>query len=135
MAWRRSQADRIISHLESLARRLEQGLEQLLPGVRLLGPAGGTSPHIRQLLIPAISGETMVINLDLEGIAVSAGSACSAGGLEPSTVLLAMGLSPAEAGCGLRISFGWSNTAEEVYCLLQKIAALMGRLRGRRTGP
>jgi len=71
----------------------------------------------------------MVIALDLRGYAVSSGSACSSGAVEPSHVLLAMGLSPDEARSSVRFSLGPGNTAEQVDGLIEAVAASAAHLR------
>jgi cysteine desulfurase len=71
----------------------------------------------------------MLIALDLEGVEVSMGSACAAGAVEPSHVLLAMGLSRDEARSSLRISLGWSTTADEIERAAEIIARVWRRVR------
>ena len=71
----------------------------------------------------------MVISLDLRGFAISSGSACSSGAVEPSHVLLAMGLAPERARSSLRFSLGMSNTEEQVDALIEAVAECAARLR------
>lgn len=71
----------------------------------------------------------MVLGLDMEGIASSSGSACSTGSMEPSHVLLAIGLSPVEARGSLRMSLGKYNTEEDVDYILEALPRVVGRLR------
>ena len=66
------------------------------------------------MTFPGVLGESMLIALDLEGVEVSMGSACAAGAVEPSHVLLAMGRDAAAARSSLRLSLGWSTTAAEI---------------------
>ncbi len=81
------------------------------------------------LVIPGVDGETLLMSLDLKGFAVSTGAACSSGNPEPSPVLLAMGLSRAEAQSSLRVSLGWENTLEEVNLFVDTLIAVVQRLR------
>lgn len=102
--------------LGRLTRELWEGLSASLPGVRLLGPPIESSERLPNTLcvrVPGTDGKVLVTRLDLAGLEVSAGSACASGALEPSHVLLAMGLTRDEARSGLRLSLGWSTTAED----------------------
>lgn len=99
-----------------LARELWSGLSAELDGVRLLGPpldSGRRLPNTLCVLVPGTDGKVLVTRLDLAGLEVSAGSACASGSIEPSHVLLAMGLTRDEARSGLRLSLGRNTTAED----------------------
>jgi len=99
----------------ALARDLWDGLVTRLPGVRLVGPPLDSArrlPNTLCVLVPGTDGKVLVTRLDLAGLEVSAGSACASGALEPSHVLLALGLTRDEARSALRLSLGW-NTSEE----------------------
>lgn len=87
------------------------------------------APHIVNISFLGISSETMLMNLDLAGIAASGGSACTAGALEPSHVLQAMGVSPERLASAVRFSFGLGNTMEELERAAQKVATFMNRVR------
>jgi len=76
-----------------------------------------------------ISAESLLISLDLDGVAVSTGSACSSGAMEASHVLLAMGRSRAEAKSSLRVSWGWSTTADEIDYFLERLTHHIQRLQ------
>jgi cysteine desulfurase len=108
---------RLVEERERIARlsRLLLGrLEHSVAGLRLNGPREGRLQNTLNLTFPAVPGETLLIALDLEGIEISMGSACAAGAVEPSHVLLAMGRSPMEARSSVRLSLGWSTTPEEI---------------------
>jgi cysteine desulfurase len=105
----------------SLAASLLARIRDAIPSLRLNGPLVGRLPNTLNLTFPGVLGESMLIALDLEGVEVSMGSACAAGAVEPSHVLRAMGRSVADARSSLRISLGWSNTAEEI----EAVAALI----------
>jgi cysteine desulfurase len=101
---------------ERLARELWSELARALPRLRLLGPALGSErrlPNTLCVLVPGTDGKVLVTRLDLAGLEVSAGSACASGSIEPSHVLLAMGLTRDEARAGVRISLGRSTTSAE----------------------
>lgn len=86
-------------------------------------------PHIVNISFLGIDTETMLMNLDMEGIAASSGSACTAGALEPSHVLRAMGLPEERLSSAVRFSFGLGNTLEELEIAAQKIETFLKRLR------
>lgn len=102
-----------------LAATLFDRLLEAIPGLKLNGPMigqipTGRIPNTLNLTFPGVLGESMLIALDLADVEVSMGSACAAGAVEPSHVLLAMGRSRADARSSLRISLGWNTTAEEI---------------------
>jgi cysteine desulfurase len=102
------------ARIEMLAEGLLNQLLRTIPGLQLNGPRHGRVANTLNLTFPGVLGESMLIALDLEGIEVSMGSACAAGAVEPSHVLIAMGRSAAEARSSLRISLGWSTSAKEI---------------------
>jgi cysteine desulfurase len=104
--------ERTHAHLRELRDRFMQGASSI-PGLRWNHPPQG-SPKVASLTLPGADGEALLMNLDLLGVAASAGSACSAGTMEPSHVLRATGLSEADARASLRFSFGAATTAAEV---------------------
>jgi cysteine desulfurase len=85
-------------------------------------------PNTSNILFRGVSAEALVIALDMKGIAVSTGSACSSGSVEPSHVLLAMGLSRDEARSSVRFSFGRYNTPEDVKILVEAVSSATARL-------
>jgi cysteine desulfurase len=115
--------------LAPLRDRLETGILNRVPGASVNGTPLYRSPNTSNIRFDAIEGEAMVIALDLRGYAVSSGSACSSGAVEPSHVLLAMGLSPDEARSSVRFSLGPGNTAEQVDGLIEAVAASAAHLR------
>lgn len=114
--------------IETLAASMLARLFDAIPGLRLNGPRDGRAANTINLTFPRVLGESMLIALDLEGVEVSMGSACAAGAVEPSHVLLAMGRSAAEARSSLRISLGWSTTAEEIAAASAIIARAWRRV-------
>ena len=113
----------------SLRDRLEAGLLARIPDAFVNGDRVRRAPNVTNLRFPGIEGESLVIALDMKGFAVSSGSACSSGSVEPSHVLLALGLSPADARSAIRYSLGLSNTVEEVDALIEAVAESVARLR------
>lgn len=103
-------------------------------GYRVNGPSDADRrlPHIVNISFPECDTETMLMNLDLDGIAAASGSACSSGSLEPSHVLAAMNLPQNILRAAIRFSFGLGNTREELEKTAEKIGTILNRLRNRR---
>jgi cysteine desulfurase len=100
--------------LAELRDRMEARLIQSTPGMRVFGSGAPRLPNTSKLMMPGISSETQVMSFDLAGIEVSAGSACSAGRIEPPYVLTAMGVADVDALCALRVSLGWDTTEADI---------------------
>jgi cysteine desulfurase len=103
-------------------------LSESIPALRVNGDLGSSVANTLNLAFPGVSGESMLIALDLDGVEVSMGSACAAGAVEPSHVLLAMGRSAGEARSSLRISLGWSTMREEIDRACEIIARVWRRV-------
>ena len=116
------------AQVATLAARLLERLYTSIPDLRLNGPTTRVRNTLN-LTFPGVLGESMLIALDLEGVEVSMGSACAAGAVEPSHVLLAMGLSRDEARSSLRLSLGWSTTADEIERAAEIIPRVWRRVR------
>jgi cysteine desulfurase len=104
----------------------------VLESVEATGVNGGGAPRVpttTNIYFDFIEGEAMVIALDLKGLAISTGAACSSGAIEPSHVLTAMGLRPERARASLRFSLGKQNTAEDVDFALSVLPGAVARLR------
>ena len=114
-----------------LVERLWTGLRTRVPGVVLNGPADGPRlPNTLNVSFPGAAGESLLVLLDLAGVAVSLGSACAAGAAEPSHVLLAMGRDRDAARSGVRFSVGPSTTAADIDRVLELLPALVAQARG-----
>jgi len=111
----------------TIASTLLSRLSAAIPQLRLNGPLRDKVPNTLNLTFPGVLGESLLIALDLEGVEVSMGSACAAGAVEPSHVLLAMGRSAAEARSSLRLSLGWNTTAEEITAAVEIIPRVWRR--------
>ncbi|CAN5374925.1 cysteine desulfurase family protein [soil metagenome] len=122
------------SHFKKLRKSLIDGLEQRFGGRYLInGPADDGVPHIINLAFKSedergLDGDMLLLNLDIEGICVSNGSACTSGAVEPSHVLKGIGLSDKLANSSIRISFGKDNTVEEVHFFLDKLESVLNRM-------
>ena len=113
----------------ALRDRLERGLLDRVPHTWVNGARAPRVPNTSNLTFPFIEGEAMVIALDLKGIACSTGAACSSGAVEPSHVLLALGLPPEDARATLRLSLGRQTTMDEIDFALETIPPVIERLR------
>ena len=100
-----------------------------VPSVEVNGSRESRLPNTSNLLFHGVTGEALVIALDMRGIAVSTGSACSSGAVEPSHVLLAIGRSAQDARSSVRFSFGRDNTTEDVHVLIESVVASVDKLR------
>ena len=126
----RAELAEISAHFGELRDRLEQGLLARVAGARLNGDATRRVPNTSNLMLPGVESESLVIALDLAGLACSAGAACSSGAVDPSHVLTAIGLTAAEARASVRFSVGRMNTREEIDRALEIIPAAVARQCG-----
>ena len=108
-----------------------------MPGTTVNGSPGSRVPNTANISFDRVEAESLLIALDLEGIAVSTGSACSSGTLEPSHVLRAMGLPAHRTQNSLRFSLGMFSTEQEVDRVIEVLPRLVEKLRGltRKTVP
>jgi cysteine desulfurase len=115
--------------LAYLRDKLIKGLGERIDHIRLNGHPRKRLPNNVNVSIDFVEGESMLLNLDLEGICASTGSACSSASLEPSHVLLALGLSPEQAHGSLRFTLGRENTEADVERVLEVLPGIVARLR------
>ncbi len=115
--------------IQGLRDRFEEELLKRTPEARIIGRTVPRLPNTSCIVMPALPADLLLMNLDLMGIAVSSGSACSSGKVKPSHVLSAMGLSADEASSALRFSFGPEFQEEELMRILDAWAALTQRLK------
>jgi cysteine desulfurase len=115
--------------MSALRDRLQRGILAQVEEAGVNGDGAPRVPNTSNIYFDHIEGESMVIALDLKGLAVSTGSACSSGAIEPSHVLIAMGLRTDRARASLRFSLGKQNTAEDVDLALALVPETVARLR------
>lgn len=115
--------------LTYLRDQLIKGLLERIDHIRLNGHPTMRLPNNVNVSVDFVEGESMLLNLDLEGICASTGSACSSSSLEPSHVLLALGLSPEQAHGSLRFSLGKWTTEEEIGRVLEVLPPIVAKLR------
>jgi len=129
-----SEMEQESARLRSLRDALEQRIRDRFPEVILNGHPSERLPHILNISFDSrkisLEGEMLLLNMDLRGIAVSSGSACTSGSVQPSHVLLAMGCDPATARATLRFSFGKSNTEEDVDAVVSALGETINQMRG-----
>ena len=117
------------ARVAALRDRLERGVLAAVPGTAVNGAPEPRVPNTTNISFDGIEAESLLIALDLEGFAVSTGSACSSGTLEPSHVLRAMGLPSHRTQNSIRFSLGAGNDEAQVDALIAKIPAVVGKLR------
>ena len=115
----------------ALRDRLEEALLAIEPSIEVFGADQARLPNTSKLATPGLTSETQVMGMDLAGYAISAGSACAAGRVEPPYVLTAMGVDDALSTCAVRISLGWTTTADEIDGFVAEWSKLHARNRGR----
>jgi len=107
-----------VQKLGELRDRFEREIKVLAPEAKVFGAGAPRLPNTSCVALAGLSAETQIMALDLAGVAVSAGSACSSGKVQPSHVLSAMGAGAEEAGAAIRVSLGWASQAGDIDRLL-----------------
>ena len=115
--------------LSVLKEKLEKGILEKIPYTKLNGASAKRVAGISNIIFQFIEGESLVVSLDLKGIACSTGSACSSGSTEPSHVLKAMCVEPAIAQGAIRFSLGKENTEKDIDYVLKVLPPLVEKLR------
>ncbi|HET9692091.1 MAG TPA: aminotransferase class V-fold PLP-dependent enzyme, partial [Acidimicrobiales bacterium] len=113
----------------ALRDRLADGLLAAVDGARETGDRAAKVPGNCHLLVPGVEAESLLVLLDAAGVCASAGSACASGAIEPSHVLVAMGIPPADAAGAVRLTLGWTSTDDDVDRVLQVLPDCVDRLR------
>ena len=116
-----------MDRIADLRDRLESGVRSLDQAAQIYGAAARRLPNTSCIGLPGMPAETQVMNLDLAGVAVSAGAACSSGKVRASHVLSAMGLDQHAASSAIRVSLGWDSTEKDVDIFLNAWAAMSAR--------
>jgi cysteine desulfurase len=126
-----SEREHTNARLVAMREKLVEGILERVPGSELTGDSKNRLPGHASFVIPGAIGDEMILGLDLAGIAASTGSACTAGSLEPSHVLAAMGYTPDSARGALRLTLGRENTDADVEYAVNVVADVVGKLRGK----
>ncbi|HEX5076597.1 MAG TPA: cysteine desulfurase family protein [Gemmatimonadaceae bacterium] len=117
------------ARLESLRNSLEEGLLARIPDAVVHGRGAPRAPHVLNISVPGTDSESLLMALDLAGVAASAGSACQSGSVTPSHVLLAMGVKPDLAVAAVRMSLGSLTTPEHITRVVELFPALIAKAR------
>ena len=125
----REEMDLRAGHEERLRNLFEKGVSERIDDIVFNGDPARRLPHVSNISFRFIEGEGLLISLDLQGIAVSTGSACSSGTLEPSPVIIALGRNDELARGAIRFSFGKDNTEAEVDYVLEVLPRVVEKLR------
>jgi cysteine desulfurase len=124
-----AERETIAARVSALRDELERCLCERIPDLAVNGAAGPRAPHVSNLSIPGTDSATLLMHLDLKGIACSAASACSTGASEPSHVLVAMGVPDGLVSSSLRFSFGRQNTEADVSRVVEVLPEAVERVR------
>ena len=121
--------------MAALRDKLEADLKAATPQVVIFGETVARLPNTTLFAVPGMKAETAIIAFDLNGIAVSSGSACSSGKVQASAVLAAMGVEPALAQGAVRASLGWATTERDIENLLNALTKVVSSLLKRHMYP
>ena len=124
-------AARDVGGSAALRDRFEAGLMRLAPEAVIFGATAARLANTSNFALPGMTAETALMALDLYGVMMSSGAACSSGKVKPSHVLRAMGVDPELARCALRASFGWNSEAADADAALASLSILLARARER----
>ncbi|HNR37134.1 MAG TPA: aminotransferase class V-fold PLP-dependent enzyme, partial [Candidatus Hydrogenedentes bacterium] len=119
--------------LRHLRETLKQGIRDRIPDVHFNGHQTDCLPGTLNVSFDGAEGESILLYLDLEGIAVSTGSACASGSLDPSHVLMAIGTPVERAHGSIRMSLGRDNTMEDIEYVLDKLPPIIAKIRDMST--
>jgi cysteine desulfurase len=117
----------------ALRDRLREGLCERVPNIKINGHPRDMLPNTLNISFPGAEGEAILLSLDLAGIEVSTGSACASGSLDPSHVLMAIGVWPELAHGSIRFSLGWGLTEEDIDYVIETLPPIIKRLRAMST--
>jgi cysteine desulfurase len=131
----RAEREHEAPRLVALRDQLIDGLLRTIPAAKLTGHPEKRLPNNASFAFDGVEGESLLLNLDLLGVAASSGSACTTGSVEPSHVLTALGATSGEARGHLRLTLGHSNTEADVAFVLDQLPGIVERLRGLSTRP
>jgi cysteine desulfurase len=115
-----------------LIEKAEAGLRDLAPDLVVFGGRAGRIGNVSNFAVPGLKNSVAMMGLDLKGISISSGSACSSGKVGPSHVLKAMGVSPELSECAMRLSVGWNSTEADIDAFLDGFTEVLERHRVRR---
>ncbi len=115
------------ANVSELVRTAEDGMRMIAPDLVVFGEKADRIGNVTNFAVPGLKNAVAMMGLDLMGLSVSSGSACSSGKVGPSHVLAAMGVPQALGECAMRVSFGWSSSIEDVEAYLKGFSEVVGR--------
>lgn len=115
--------------IEKLRDHMEKRIVSEIGSVQILSKNRQRLANSSMLFIEGVSGETLLMNMDIKGYEISTGAACSSGNPEPSPVLIAMGLTNQEASCSMRVSLGWETSEDDINGFVDTLKEVVKRLR------
>ena len=119
--------------ISALRDRLRSGITAAIPHIKINGHPEDVLPNTLNISFPGAEGEAILLSMDIMGIEASTGSACASGSLEPSHVLLAIGVGPELAHGSIRFSLGWGTSAEDIDYIIETLPPIIARLRNMST--
>jgi cysteine desulfurase len=125
--------DEYAGKTSALKNRLRDGLLEKIPNIKINGHPELTLPNTLNVSFPGAEGESILLGMDLNGIEASTGSACASGNLEPSHVLMAVGVGPELAHGSIRFSLGWGVTKEDIEYIIDTVPPIIARFRAMST--
>jgi len=115
--------------IAALRDRLRDGLTSAIPNIKINGHPMDVLPNTLNVSFPGAEGEAILLSMDMQGIEASTGSACASGSLEPSHVLMAIGVGPELAHGSIRFSLGWGISADDIDYIVTTLPPIIARLR------
>jgi cysteine desulfurase len=119
------------ANVSELVRIAEYGMRLIAPDLVVFGADADRIGNVTNFAVPGLKNSVAMMGLDLLGLSVSSGSACSSGKVGPSHVLAAMGVAPELSECAMRVSFGWNSTVDDVEAYLKGFGEVFGRHMSR----
>jgi cysteine desulfurase len=121
--------------IAALRDRLRDGLSATIPDMKINGDQTDILPNTLNVSFPGAEGEAILLSMDIMGIEASTGSACASGSLDPSHVIMALGVEPELAHGSIRFSLGWGISAEDIDYIIETLPPIIARLRSMSTLP
>jgi cysteine desulfurase len=121
------------ANVSELIRTAEEGMRNMAPDLVIFGEAADRIGNVSNFAVPGLKSAVAMMGLDLKGISISSGSACSSGKVGPSHVLKAMGVPAELSECAMRLSVGWNSTEADIAAFLEGFSEVLGRHRERHT--
>jgi cysteine desulfurase len=125
--------DKYAKQTRTLRNKLRDGLLAKVPNIKIHGHPDDVLPNTLNVSFPGAEGEAILLSMDIKGIESSTGSACASGSLEPSHVLMALGVDAELAHGSIRFSLGWGISDEDIDYIIEEVPPIIARLRAMST--